>query len=255
MAVSAAAFILAFASKRKAAGRDGDKPGRGPAFQMTSFLQRGADGIRAIGFTRLFYEAFGLFFLFAGRDFLAAYPCLRPAASLFDGRHSVPGSPHRYDYPYNEPANVGLFQFFCIVGLTIFHVEKAVAVGFSIVAFLLLGLPLWLVGFFAMSRNGMTIESTRNQIETMGNRRQDAWTPTSGLSVCPSAPRSFSYGPVPIVLAWRLSTDLVQVIEASLAFPLRCMSAPIANGLLLFAKYASNRVAVSVPPPLDNQRS
>jgi hypothetical protein len=36
----------------------------------------------------------------------------------------------------NPPANIGTFQFFCVLALSFFGVEKTVAAGFSIVYFL-----------------------------------------------------------------------------------------------------------------------
>ena len=47
----------------------------------------------------------------------------------------------------NAPANVGSYQFFCVLGLSIFDVEKTRATGFSIFAFLALTIPLAFLGF------------------------------------------------------------------------------------------------------------
>ena len=41
------------------------------------------------------------------------------------------------------PANVGSYQFFTVLGLTLFGVEKAAAAGFSFVVFTVLTAPLW----------------------------------------------------------------------------------------------------------------
>src|SRR4029079_19427446 len=38
----------------------------------------------------------------------------------------------------NEPANIGSYQFFCVLGLTLFGVEKTRAAGLAFVAFLVL---------------------------------------------------------------------------------------------------------------------
>jgi hypothetical protein len=67
----------------------------------------------------------------------------------------------------NAPANVGTYQFFCVVGLTLFGVEKTLATGFSVVVFLLLTVPLWIIGFFALSRSGMTLSTIRNEINKL----------------------------------------------------------------------------------------
>lgn len=65
----------------------------------------------------------------------------------------------------NAPANVGSYQFFCVLGLSIFNVEKTRATGFSIFAFLALTIPLALLGFFALLRSGMSFGSMRQKVK------------------------------------------------------------------------------------------
>jgi uncharacterized protein (TIRG00374 family) len=57
----------------------------------------------------------------------------------------------------NAPANVGSYQFFTVLALSLFGVEKTAATGFSVVSFILLTVPLWLLGFLAITRNGMSL--------------------------------------------------------------------------------------------------
>jgi uncharacterized protein (TIRG00374 family) len=61
----------------------------------------------------------------------------------------------------NAPANVGSYQFFCVLGLSVFDVEKTTATGFSIFAFLALTLPLVFLGFAALVRSGLSLRSMR----------------------------------------------------------------------------------------------
>ena len=61
----------------------------------------------------------------------------------------------------NAPANIGTFQFFCVLALSFFGVEKTVAAGFSIVYFLALTVPLWIIGLLAISRTGMSLSTIR----------------------------------------------------------------------------------------------
>lgn len=70
----------------------------------------------------------------------------------------------------NAPANVGSFQFFTVVALGMFGVDKTVAAGFSIVNFLVLTAPLWLLGIVAISRTGMTLAAIRTQIAAVRSR-------------------------------------------------------------------------------------
>ena len=64
----------------------------------------------------------------------------------------------------NAPANIGSFQFFTVVGLSLFGVDKATAAGFSAVVFLVLTVPLWIIGFIALSRTGLTLHSIRERL-------------------------------------------------------------------------------------------
>jgi uncharacterized membrane protein YbhN (UPF0104 family) len=56
----------------------------------------------------------------------------------------------------NAPANVGSYQFFTVLGLTLFGVDKTRAAGFSLVVFALLTLPLLVIGFIAQPQRNDT---------------------------------------------------------------------------------------------------
>ncbi len=64
----------------------------------------------------------------------------------------------------NAPANVGSFQFFTVLGLGLFQVEKATAAGFSLVAFAVLTVPLWAIGLLSLSNTGMSFSNIRSEI-------------------------------------------------------------------------------------------
>ena len=64
----------------------------------------------------------------------------------------------------NAPANVGSYQFFCVLGLRLFAVDKTLATGFSFVVFILLTLPLLVLGFFALGQSGLSIGSLRDKL-------------------------------------------------------------------------------------------
>ena len=67
----------------------------------------------------------------------------------------------------NAPANVGSYQFFCVLGLSVFDVEKTTAAGFSIFAFVMLTLPFLFLGFVAMLRSGMSFRGMRQRIREL----------------------------------------------------------------------------------------
>jgi glycosyltransferase 2 family protein len=64
----------------------------------------------------------------------------------------------------NAPANIGSYQFFCVVGLNVFQVEKTTATAFSFFAFFGLTVPIVLLGFVALLRSGMSLRSMREQL-------------------------------------------------------------------------------------------
>jgi uncharacterized protein (TIRG00374 family) len=67
----------------------------------------------------------------------------------------------------NAPANVGSFQFFTVLALGLFGVDKTVAAAFSIVDFFILTAPLWIIGLFALSRTGMGLRDIRAEVGSL----------------------------------------------------------------------------------------
>jgi hypothetical protein len=68
----------------------------------------------------------------------------------------------------NAPANIGSFQFFSVLALRLFGIEKTVAVGFSIVYFIALTIPLWILGLLAIARTGLSLSSVRSSFPSLG---------------------------------------------------------------------------------------
>ena len=64
----------------------------------------------------------------------------------------------------NAPANVGSYQFFCVLGLSVFQVDKNTATGFSFFAFLALTIPFVFLGFAALLRSGLSLKSMRETV-------------------------------------------------------------------------------------------
>jgi hypothetical protein len=67
----------------------------------------------------------------------------------------------------NAPANVGSYQFFTVVGLTWLGVAKSQAMIFSVVVFVLLTLPLWLLGFLALRSAGYSLTQIRQEMRSI----------------------------------------------------------------------------------------
>ena len=64
----------------------------------------------------------------------------------------------------NAPANIGAYQFFCVLGLSVFNIEKTTATGFSIFAFLALNFPFVFLGFAALVRSGLSMKTMRERV-------------------------------------------------------------------------------------------
>jgi uncharacterized protein (TIRG00374 family) len=63
----------------------------------------------------------------------------------------------------NAPGNAGLYQFFCVLGLGLFNVPKSTAVGFSLMMFGVLTLPLLIGGFVAVALTGLKLGDIRSR--------------------------------------------------------------------------------------------
>ena len=64
----------------------------------------------------------------------------------------------------NAPANVGSYQLFCVLGLSVFQVEKTTATGFSFFALIALTFPFVFLGFAALVRSGLSLQSMRERV-------------------------------------------------------------------------------------------
>ena len=145
---------------------------RKPVLYIRSLIGQFAEGLRSIGFSRPFFGAFFLSLLFLSFQILAfwfmmvAYRLALPfwigvvVALIIIIGTVIP----------NAPSNVGSFQFFCVLGLTLFGVDKTVAAGFSLFSFALLTIPLWVLGFIALGFSGMTLSGIRKEISRLRNR-------------------------------------------------------------------------------------
>jgi len=71
----------------------------------------------------------------------------------------------------STPASIGVFQVFCIAGLEVFHIAKPVATGFSLLAFVVLTLPLSIAGFIALGQSGVTLKQITGEANTWRERQ------------------------------------------------------------------------------------
>ena len=138
-----------------------------PRGWLRSSVRRLAHDLRSIGTSRLFYFAFALSLVFMLLEALAFWFVMRAYGlrQSFGVGLVVFLIVHLGTALPNAPANVGTYQFFTVVGLTLFGVDKTLASAFSLAVFLILTVPLWAIGLVALSRTGRTLHSLRVEID------------------------------------------------------------------------------------------
>jgi glycosyltransferase 2 family protein len=170
--VIATALFLYFVFYQRLASKRPGQQGRWgwrPLRVTVSVIDRLADGLRDICFTRSFYFAIILslaFLLLQVSAFWLVMIGYGLRLSFWVGM-AVFLIVYLGTLIPNAPANVGAYQFFCVVGLRLFGVEKTMATGFSLVVFVLLTLPLLIIGFVALSQSGTTLLNIREEMRRL----------------------------------------------------------------------------------------
>jgi uncharacterized protein (TIRG00374 family) len=136
------------------------------AAAISNFAGEVASGLRQIGFSRKFYIAAAISGAMLACQGLAVW-LIMWACGL--SRGIVAGAVVMLVVRLgtaipNAPANVGSFQFFTVLALGLFGVEKSAAAAFSLIAFAVLTTPLWIVGLFSLSNTGMSYSEIRAKI-------------------------------------------------------------------------------------------
>jgi glycosyltransferase 2 family protein len=130
-----------------------------PTSGAKRFLQQLTEGLCRMGFKRNFYLSFGVSLVFLLLQGLTLWLMLlsyninvsfwvaMAVMLLILIATAAPGA----------PGNVGTWQFSCVLGLTLFGVDKSIATGFSLVCYTLLSLWLIILGFISLSRIGIPL--------------------------------------------------------------------------------------------------
>jgi len=137
-----------------------------PLALLRSGLGHFRSGLRDIGTSRSFYIAFiasAFIFVFQMISFWLVMRGYGIEKSFWIGA-VVLLIVHLGTAIPNAPSNLGSYQFFCVLGLTLFGVDKTLAAGFSIVVFIVLTFPLWALGIVAVGKSGMTLYEIRDAI-------------------------------------------------------------------------------------------
>ena len=130
---------------------------------MRTLASEIATGIHAIGMSRNTIAAFALSMLLMIGQIAAFWLAMRAATidRSFLVAAAVLALVRLGTVVPNAPANAGTFQVFTILGLGMFGVDRASAAAFSMVAFLILTIPLWLIGGLALAGAGTSLVALR----------------------------------------------------------------------------------------------
>jgi glycosyltransferase 2 family protein len=170
-----ALFVFLVFRRRKLEIADARRPRWKPLRAAAAFFSRMAEGIAAIGFSRSFFISLFFSLLILVMQALAFWMVMRAygidqsiwvGAALLLIVHFGTAIP-------NAPSNIGSFQFFTVLGLSLFGVDKTTAAGFSVVVFIILTVPLWLIGIVAINRTGLTLNAIRAEITRVIARKPE----------------------------------------------------------------------------------
>jgi uncharacterized protein (TIRG00374 family) len=141
--------------------------------RLRRILAQLAGGIRDIGLSRQLYASFAASSLVLILQILAFWLVMCGYGLQLSFWHgaAVVLIVHLGTLLPGAPSNIGTYQFFTVLGLTQFGVDKTLATGFSMVVFLILTIPLWILGFIAFGRAGMILQ----QILSPGDGKNEVW--------------------------------------------------------------------------------
>jgi len=161
-------YLVLRRPRPRRSGRQGDRglPRWKPLRVIARLFERLSEGLREASRTKEFYLAFTLSLPFLALQAITLWLImlgygLRLSIWIGVAVYVIVGLGTALP---NTPANVGSYQFFAVLGLTLFGVDKTSATGFSLVAFTLLSLPLLIIGFLALSRSGMSLAAIRGEL-------------------------------------------------------------------------------------------
>jgi len=173
--IAVALFIYVVIRKERAP-RDGPSPHEGlwrPLRLLGSLIEGIVQGIRKIGTTRYFYFALAASSLIIVCQIISFWIIMNAYGlhlSLWVGAAAFMIVYFGTALP-NMPSNVGTYQFFAVLALTLFGIDKTTAAGFSIAVFVILTTVLWIIGLAAIGTTGMRLKDIRREIGEVISRR------------------------------------------------------------------------------------
>lgn len=176
--IGIAIFAWLVVRSKRGVAKGAVEPTSGPKLirAIKSFLYRLAEGITEIGSTRIFYLSLLVSSLVLIFQILAFWLVMKGCdlnLSLWKGA-AVMMIVHLGTTIPSAPSNLGTYQFFCVVGLMIFGIDKTLATAFSMIVFIVLTIPLWAIGLVAINQTGMKLKDIRAEISRKFSSRLSA---------------------------------------------------------------------------------
>ncbi|HVV72749.1 MAG TPA: lysylphosphatidylglycerol synthase transmembrane domain-containing protein [Verrucomicrobiae bacterium] len=143
-----------------------------PIEKLSSFLDHLSQGLREVGRPSVIAAAFGLSVVKLG-CFCAAFLLLLRAYGF---SFSVWVDLAVFLIAYagislpSTPAGIGVFQLICAAGLRFFGTPRLEASSFSLLAYIVLTVPLTIAGFFAAAQSGLTLTQVRREVAAWRTR-------------------------------------------------------------------------------------
>jgi uncharacterized protein (TIRG00374 family) len=164
--VITALLVLAFRGEKPASTQSSDRTGRrGPAEHISAFCSHFAEGMRALRNSAHFAAVTALSFLYLFTQVMAYWMIMKAyglhlslwtaAVVLIIVRlgSAVPSA----------PANIGPYQFFCVLALTLFGIDKTTATGFAVALWLIFSIPILILGFAAFLGSGLSLSDLKQR--------------------------------------------------------------------------------------------
>jgi len=167
LTLTALFIILVFYKKRdKSIGPDHSSRYWRLVRWISRLSEKVAVGVRDIGRSRFFYSSFGISLLLLLGQILSYWFVMLAYGLKLSFWHgaAVFLIVHIGTVIPSAPSNVGTYQFFTVFGLTLFGIDKALATSFSVVVFLILTIPLWIIGLLVFMRLGLSLKKIRREI-------------------------------------------------------------------------------------------
>jgi glycosyltransferase 2 family protein len=143
-----------------------------PVRWILDLLGKLAHGVRDIGRSRFVYSSFAVSLLMLIGQILSYWLVMVAYGLKLSFWHGAAMLliVHIGTAIPSAPSNVGTYQFFTVVGLTLFGIDKTPATGFSVVVFFILTIPLWIIGLLVFGRLGLSLRKIRTEIASLGKK-------------------------------------------------------------------------------------